>query len=270
MPHPDISGEIERVRAYVSCAEQQVNALRIYPRTLPRYPFDTIALEFVSKAFALSKACLILLSSSLPDEAFGLSRSLVECAVNLRYLTREPSELNRRTDEFITYLKADKAYWMYYALQDASSAEKESKIREHGKELGVDPDPKLVRGHWSGSRSFVWETATQDHPLDSPGTSDWFRKSMYAINYHHTSSFVHCSQPALDNYYPNEGMPFCVSVSSGNVYRRGPSTLFVLLCSLHEVIAYALFGMNADRPEPLKNLFSETLELLKPIQPNQS
>jgi Family of unknown function (DUF5677) len=270
MPHPDITDEIGKVQAYITGAEASVNALRIYPRTMARYPFDTVALETVSKAFALSKACLTLLKSDFPDEGFGLSRSLVECAMNLRYMTQDPAKLGARTDEFISYIKADKGYWMHYALESGPTAEKERKIKERGRDLGVGPDPKSARRHWSGQGGFVWEIAAKDHPLDSPVDSQRSRKSEYAVAYHHTSSFVHCSQPALDNYYPDERTPYSVSPSSGDYYQRGEVTLFLVLSYLHSVIAYALFGMNTERPQDLDSLFGESLESLKPYKPKYS
>lgn len=50
----------------------------IMPRDPYKFPFDIVGLASVSKVFALAKACLNLLRSDLPDEAFGLSRSIVE------------------------------------------------------------------------------------------------------------------------------------------------------------------------------------------------
>jgi hypothetical protein len=89
--------EIKKVRTYIKIAEAEINKLRIIPRLAYRYPFDSVALATLSKAFALSKACLKLLTSRLQDEAYGLSRTLVECATNLRYLTADPALQNQRT-----------------------------------------------------------------------------------------------------------------------------------------------------------------------------
>lgn len=267
MAHPDNSGEIEKVQAYVRDAEAVLNGIGIFPRTLTHYPFDRVALEILSKSFALAKSCLLLLVSGYPDEAFGLSRSLVECAINLRYLTQDETKLNSRTDEFIQYLKADKSYWMHYALQNVSAGPKEQRIREHGRLLDVEPDPKAARRHWSGSGGFVWGIMTDDHPLDGTHISEKSRKATYAVEYHYASSFVHCSQPALDNYCPDEKEPFRVLTSTGEFRRSGQPTLFNVLDNLHSVIAYALFGMNFERPDELNRLFSVALDSLLPYNP---
>jgi hypothetical protein len=45
--------------------------------------FDWVAAECLSKAFALSRAALLLIESGFPDEGYATSRSLVEYSVNL-------------------------------------------------------------------------------------------------------------------------------------------------------------------------------------------
>src|SRR5258708_3720912 len=94
---PSNTAEIRMVRSYVRSVQAEVNKLGITPRFPRRFPFDCVGLATLSKAFALSKACLELLESRLPDEANGLSRSPVECATNLRYLTADPDRQDQRT-----------------------------------------------------------------------------------------------------------------------------------------------------------------------------
>jgi hypothetical protein len=200
MAHPENNEKIEKIRDFIAKAEAEVNKLEIFPRILTRYPFDSVALAAVSKAFALSKACLALLTSGFPEEAYGLSRSLVECAIILRHLTQEPALLDQRTGQFIKYFLADKAYWLHYALQQFDGKGEEQEIRKYARQLGVYPDAKSACRHWSDIKGFVWHVTLADHTLDGPGTTEDFKKTSYAIDYHQTSSFVHCSQPALDNY----------------------------------------------------------------------
>ena len=64
--------EIDKVSRFVRAAETEINAMGILPRDPYKFPFDIVGLAAVSKAFALAKACINLLRSDLPDEAFGL------------------------------------------------------------------------------------------------------------------------------------------------------------------------------------------------------
>jgi hypothetical protein len=70
--------------------------------------------------------------------------------------------------------------------------------------------------------------------------------------------------PAIDNYAVEEATPFQVSTSTG-LHETSQSTLFIVFLYLHSTIAYALFGMNMDRPPKVDQLFQKTLNTMKPI-----
>lgn len=264
MARPDNSDEIEKVRCYVEAAETEINDLKIIPRIATKYAFDSIALSTVSKAFALSKACLSLLDCGFPDEAYGLSRSLVECATNLRYLTEDSVLQDGRTDDFVKYFLASKSFWLHYALQLSVSPNEEQRIREYAKQMGIDSDTKSARRHWSGKNGFVWDVSVLEHPLDGPVTVR-HKKIAYAADYHNTSVYVHCSQGAVDNYFPEERTAFRVSPSSGEYSQPSQVTLFIILIYLQFSIAYALHGLSLERPAKLNTLFEETLNDMKPV-----
>lgn len=131
MARPHDRTQIRKVQAYLKRAEAGVNQLGIVPRLPYRHPFVILGLAIVSKVFALSKACLKLVAFNFPDEAFGLSRSIVECATILRYLTVEPALQDRRSRDFAKFAMTDKAFWAHYALEHATGTEKEFEIRQY-------------------------------------------------------------------------------------------------------------------------------------------
>src|SRR5271170_2941573 len=204
---PNGIGEIWKVQAYVRRAEAEVNKLQIFPRAAYRYPFDIVALATVSKGFALSKACIKLLISHFPDEAYGLSRSLVECATNLRFLTSDLAHRDRRTRDFAKFHLADKAYWMYYALEAFAGKKEEAEIRRRAKQEQIVPDYKLALRPWAGPTGSVWKVTNLVHPLDGTITP-MNKKLSYAADYYQASTYVHCSLPGTDAYCPEEGVPF--------------------------------------------------------------
>ena len=57
---------------------------------------------------------------------------------------------------------------------------------------------------------------------------------------------------------------FKFSRSTG-LHETNQSTLFIVFLYLHSTIAYALFGMNMDRPPKLQEAFQKTLDGMKPI-----
>lgn len=255
--------EIEKdVRSYIDIAETTLNDFGIYPRVAPRYPFEIVALATLSKAFALSKACLELLKSNLCDEAHGLSRSLVECATNLRYLTADPNLQDRRTRDFVNYSKADKSYWLHYALEQFGGRAEEREIREYAQREGIVADPKAARRHWSGLTGFIWEVALMDHPTTTPTN----KKAAYAFDYHETSAYVHCSVPAIESYFVEEKTLFQVSHSIRESKKR-ESTLFLVPRYLDHSIKYTLFGMNMVCPDELEHLVKKILSKIIALRP---
>lgn len=264
MTKPEIISELKKVGRFIQVAEAEINRLGLYPRSPWMYPFDLVGLATVSKALALSKACLKLVSSGFPDEAYGLSRSIVECANNLRFMTAEWDTRDTRVRNYVKHHLADKAFWAHYSLELFAGKPEEKEIRDYMDAEGITPDTKSARRHWSDSKgSFIWETMAIDHPLDGPVTEK-HKKIAYAGDYFQTSSFVHCSLAAIDNYAVEEWTPFRVSTSTG-LHETSQSTLFIVFLYLHSTIAYALLGMNMDRPPKLQKAFQKTLDALKPI-----
>src|SRR5579872_571199 len=152
--------EIGKVARFVRGAEKEINAIGIVPRVPYKFPFDIVGLATLSKAFSLSNACLKLLRSDQPDEAFALSRSIVECANNLRYMTEKPEVQDKRVRSFVKQHKADKAYWAHYCLELFAGRPEEQEIRDFMQQEGITPDTKPAGRHWSGERGFVWDTMT--------------------------------------------------------------------------------------------------------------
>jgi hypothetical protein len=255
--------EMAKVARFVRAAEAEINAMGIMPREPYKFPFDLVGLATLSKAFALSNACLKLLRSNQPDEAYALSRSVVECAANLRYMTEEPDTQDVRVRKFVNHHKADKAYWAHYCLEIYAGRPDEQEMRDYMQREGITPDTKPASRHWSGERGFVWDTMIVDHPLDGP-TTEKHKKMSYASDYFQTSSFVHCSLPAIDNHAVEEATPFKLSTSSGHHQTMQP-TLFTILIYLHSTICYAMYGMNSESPKTAK-MFQRTLNSMKPYE----
>ena len=266
MPAIDNQGELDRVRSYMQGLQQEISKLGIHPRSFAASPFDHIGLALVSKAFSISNAVLILLDAGFAEEAFGLSRSLVECALTLRFLTQDQNKLQQRTWDYAQFEVIDKQYWMHYALKHVAGQPAEQEIRDYAKRFDLEDDPSGSRTHWSGMDRFAWRVNLDDHPLDNAANTELAKKSGYAVEYHATSSFVHCFSPVVNNFLPSEGVPFEVKESSRQCERPSQATLFILISYLHSCVAYALFGMNEERTQSMNDLFSETLASLLPYR----
>jgi hypothetical protein len=262
------AAEIESLRRSVSGIGDAVNAIGIVPRDFDLYPFDMMGLGILSKGFGISKAAVTMLESDFDDEAFGFVRSLVECSLVLRYLTEDRHRLFERTRRYMEYAVADKQYWIYWARQVGMSDEVAADIDEYAKSFGLVEDHKTATRHWAGEKGgFAWDTMICDHPMDAIGDHKTTKKALYALEYHQTSSYVHCLSTGIDNYLPREGVKYQVTDPTRRwdiLYRK---VLVLILRHIHSCAIYTLHGMNIDRPESIDHIYSAAVKELPAYVP---
>jgi hypothetical protein len=253
---------IGSVEDYVASVKQVVDNIGIHTPDVADAPFDWISLAHLSKVFSLADSCLILLRQQHPDEAFGLARTIVECAANLRYLTQNPAEQAARTHLFVEYAEKERRYWLEQIrahvedpemIQDAEDFAKANEVEKTGHK------PLAALGHWSGLSNFVWKVMEMDHPLDGDTNPPPLRKKIYAAEYHSTSHYVHGSEWSLRNYHPIAGRVYSVRSSSEEYDKTAIKLLHLIVVHLHENVRYALFGLGISPPTSLDDLFTRVV-----------
>lgn len=270
MASVDRGAEIELVRGYTSGIESDIDAIGIVPRDFDLYPFDMMGLGLLSKAFGLTQSVFVLLDAQSDDEAFGLVRSLVDCSLVLRFLTADRDELFERTRQYMEFAVADKQYWFYWArksgmISDAVAAE----IEEYAKSLNLVEDATGVKKHWSGDGGFAWKTMISDHPLDGAAIPETTKKLLYALEYHQSSSYVHCFSTGIDNYLPKEARAYKAVDRSRRWDTLFQKVLVIILRHIHACVVYALYGLNIERPKKIDERFTVTLKDLTPYEPKR-
>jgi hypothetical protein len=254
--------EIPKLEDYVDRVIAAVEGTDFYPRARHRNAFDTVASSMMSKAVALARSCIVLLKANQPDEAFGLSRSLVECALILRYITSDQALLSERAADFVGFSFEYKNLWLHHARNLYAGQPDEDKIERYAKRWRLTGDPKQAKKHWSKLRAFTWDAQALVHPLDDPALDLGYREKQYAVDYTQTCQWVHCSQPGLDNYVPSEGASFHFIGSSEEFGNPRRTVLYILVNHLYLVLRFALYGMQIASPGDLHRAFSETLNAL--------
>jgi hypothetical protein len=255
----------DRITAYIAAISEYFEGLRIYPRVPDRYPFDSIAFELLSKGLSIAKACVVLLRAKHPDEAYGLARSLVECALILRHLTRNDAVKFSESSQFLGFWKKDKNFWLYHVRRNIAGNIDEIDIDRYAEEWKLSDDkPREIFQGWSKSFE-TFKCLQQEHPLDGDWNTEQTRISSHAVDYTQPSQFVHCSQSGLNNLFPNIGVPFRVESSIGEYVDTHPRVLFMLNTYLHEIVSYVLFGLGLETSDVLKEMFSETLDRIAHI-----
>jgi Family of unknown function (DUF5677) len=258
------SQHVRSVRNYVSKLEKIVSGAEIYPRNANRVAFDSMALQTISKGFALARAVLLLIEKGFPDEAYGLSRSLVELCAGLRYITAIPDKQEERTKEFVYFDETEQNYWLGQVRAHISDPAllQEIESSQLAKELDAKKlDPKDAFRHWSSyERGFIPQVMKLDHPLDGTTNPLRQRNMAYAADYHGTSAYVHCSQRGLNNYFHDPAWVYGVDKRrSTRVDDTAPKAMFIVCEYLHSIMCYAFFGLNLDRPLEIGKLFGKVI-----------
>lgn len=258
--------QIELVRSYLTRMRETVRAFGIYTRNTAPYLGDHVVFGLLSKAFSLADASLVLIDNDHPDEAFGVARSLVECAAHLRYVTQDANEFAARALAFAEFFFKERQFWLFHAKDFLTDPAILTELDEYADENGIIPDSKPGSEHWSGIRGFVWAVCNMTHPLDGPAYGLKHRKIEFATEYHQTSAFVHCSFPAIDTLVPEEGVVYEPRFKSEGKEQEGQKTLYTIVQFVHYAVRYTLYAMKVEDAGPADVLFRDTLSQLHPIQ----
>lgn len=245
-----------------------IQNLAVFPRSSGAF-FDQIVCATLSKALSLADAALVLIERGHPEEAYGLSRSIVECSMNLRYLTQDEDQRENRARDFANFFYKEREFWYAHAKQFLTDPVLIAEMDRYAAENGIKPNPKPAFAHWSGLKRFIWDVVQMDHPLD--GTTFVFkhRKIDNAINYHSPAAFVHASIHGIGGFIKRlfgiTHKPYQPCLTSDGDEQEGQKTLYTILTHVHLAAGYAMFGMDAADLKEMLRLYQQALSQLDPV-----
>ena len=184
------------LRKFVEYAKLQLNNARYYP---PYNGYRYIAaLALYSKCITVAEATITLLESGFAEEAFGMTRTLVDIFISLRYIANKDTD--ERAQRFCEFFAKDSEEWSKiipdYWPQSAQA---------------LDPRTKRLAAQyasphkWSGKT--VKEMALEPDTLENdPATGKpLVHDFAYRIIYRWTSHYVHPTIVALQNHIVQAG-----------------------------------------------------------------
>jgi hypothetical protein len=252
-------GEADKVRAYLAAMRLAIQDIAIYPRKY--YIFDVVTFGLLSKVFSLADAIAALVENQHPEEGFGLVRTLVECTLNLRYLTRDRPEWEARAYRFSKFYFTEQGHWLhamleYYKDDSAMIA----KLKANARKQRITADPERVT-HWSGDEKFsTYKVATEEHPLDGKLWTLRQRKADYESGYFRTSAYVHGSHEAVDRFYPDDdNAAFVPRLHSDGATREARAACWMVVRYVHQAVRYTLFGAQILDMDAIDKVFRETI-----------
>jgi|CZLA01.1.fsa_nt_gi hypothetical protein len=188
--------EVEHVRKLLTYAKRQLDETRYYP-PITAYRF-LVALALYSKCLTVSEATLVLIDAGFGDEAFGMTRTLIDIFITMQYLA------NKDTEE------RAKLYYQFHRKDIDDWAEE---IRSYWPQLlqGVNPRPSKV--HTNYPRPHSWSGKPLGHMILEPDTVEvdaatgqpFVHNLTYRMFYRWTSHYVHPTILALDNHMVKPG-----------------------------------------------------------------
>jgi len=235
---------MEHVRAFVAYAKQVLNKKGYYP---PRGDYKTtVALALYSKCITVAEATLLLVDADFGDEAFGMTRTLLDIFFTLRYITNQDTD--NRARMFWRFLAKDiegwgiaiKQFWPHN-VQHARS------IPAHV--LSAAATYKSPH-RWSGrpivDMALEPDTVEIDPATGRPLVYDF----AYRVIYRWTSHYVHPTIAALENHIVQAGRDV-FAVRTGNLKDMRPLATYNVGCYVAHTMVYFYRCMGDPQPARL-------------------
>jgi hypothetical protein len=243
--------EKEHVRKFVEFAKLSVNEAWIFP------PADgyryMVALALYSKSITVAEATLALLDAGFSDEAFGMTRTLVDIFFTLRFIANKDTDARaRRYAEFTAkdaavWAEVAKTYWPQQMVQP---------LGEKTKTLAASfRSPHYWSGLTIKDMALEPDTAEVNPATGSPLIHDF----AYRVVFHWTSHYVHPTIGALRNHLVQAGRDNFV-VRCGRGKDMSHMTVFNIAVYLVNTMIYFYRCMGAPQPKRLSNWAGSLVE----------
>lgn len=246
--------DTEQILRLIRKFENFINESSYIPATA--YFRSKVLLGLVSKLLTTSRAVCCLVNGGFHGEAFGLSRTLIEIFLTVRYITNNETETRAKLyAEYIakTQVKLVELSAKHYPDQDfrPSGHDQFEKLAENYKSANSWAD---VRGQ---IKHMAMEPDTYEvDELGQPLTQDFD----YEFIYWQTSHYAHATINSLLTHATPQGEPFRVRANENSEIHRAHEALFNVVVFICKTFVCALRGLRDDQP---KELFEEAHLVLR-------
>jgi uncharacterized protein DUF5677 len=235
-----------QIRPLVQKLESYIDESEFIPAA--RYYRGIVILALLSKALTVARAVCTLVETGFPAEAFGLSRTLVEIFLTIRYLsTKETEERARRFAEY--FAKAHEGWTKI--IQKFSPAIAVPDTEDHRRYLEQARNYPLAN-EWTGLRGQGRAMAMEPdaYEFDATGQPRTCEYD-YEVIYKWTSYFVHATVSCLESHCVEARDTFRIHARKELDAGRGDDALFNVVIYLRGAFIYAFRAMQDDAPEAI-------------------
>jgi hypothetical protein len=187
--------EIAHIRAFLNYATKAVNDAWYFP---PAYGYQyLVALALYSKCLTVAEATLVLIEAGFGDEAFGMTRTLVDLFITLRYIAnKDTDDRAKRYAQFAAksgavWAEIVKIYWPH-------------KVREVPERMQRVAATFRTPHSWSGLTAKEMALEADTLEVDEKG-NPVVHDVAYRIVYRWASHYVHPTVDSLRNHLVQAG-----------------------------------------------------------------
>jgi len=235
-----------KVRGQLRRLETWINKLEMVPAT--QVYRGKVILPFFSKALTVGRAVCALVDAGFPAEAFGLSRTLIEMYLSIRYMSNKDTDA--RIARYVEYGARVHKAWGEIAAKHLPN-QKLTLPSWHGEVMEIAK--KYPSKHqWTGERGQVWFMASEEDTRELGPDGKPFKSEFdYDVPFFWTSFFVHVTVNALDGHAGEPGTVYRVGARRWIEQERGADALFNVLVSVSKVIICGCRILREQQPDEI-------------------
>jgi hypothetical protein len=243
-PSKDVKKEIASVLKSIKKLEDFIDESEFVPATADYRGIVILAL--LSKCLTVGRAICALVKVGFPEEAFGLSRTLIDIYLTVRYISNKDTEI--RAERFAEFFMKNHESWAsiipkFYPQLNVSDSPEHRIFLETAKKYKNPHD-------WSGepykTKSLAMEPDTYEFDATGNGTKAEFD---YEVIFKLTSHFVHSTVSALESHFVERGDTF--KVRGRWEERKGSKSLFHVLVFVSKTFVCGFRALHQDQPEDI-------------------
>jgi len=251
---------VSEVRIVIERLEEYINNSEFIPAV--RFFRSIIILGLISKALTVSRAVCVLVEAGFPGEAFGMSRTLIDIFLTIRYISNRDTEV--RAKQFAEFYAKDHEGWTkviqkFYPAMTIPGGE------FHENSLEIAKGYKSAH-QWTGLGDQTKQMALEKDSYEFRPTGDPLNCEFdYEAIYKWTSFFVHATVSSLESHLTEAAEPFRVRARIGLEQGRGETALFNVLAYLSKSFVCAFRAMRQEQPE---EILTDMRKLMEPSAKN--
>ncbi len=205
-----------------------------------------------------------LVDAGFYGEAFGLSRTLIDIFLTVRYISNKDTE--RRAKECVEYIAKTQEELIRLSHKHFPTKADHPKLGEKFSELA-----KAYKSahRWTGARIREMALGPDSYEVDSLG-SPTVHDFDYEFVYWQTSQFVHATILSAVEHATPQGEPFHVRARINEDAIRGDEALFNVLAFVSKTFVSGYRGLNSDQPAEILEETRRAMSAYAKLPPDQS